>query len=306
MGWLDVIWTGLMAANTAANISSAVTMNEMQKGIQRQQLEVHQRAEILDLIDKISRRVKRVSIRMQSNPQAVYVVCTIYNNGLRTMGITPSQLPPEDRRFLRDLNENLEDLIEDARLKLTDEQLIQAGDCLMAINELPALESAISSNESVKNNAVLAQQWTDFLAASENEWRVLNAYQQKPKTRLTIGIIILSIAGLSTCVVLPALGADANIGSIFGFLLYLAAIGAGVYLVIKGKNPYAQRIKELQVQRTQAINFINKNRTSVVTNSNYQKQSMESLIELRDKYNRIVNSILGDIGNIQNFLFSDD
>lgn len=306
MGWLDVIWTGLMAANTAANISSAVTMNEMQKGIQRQQLEVHQRAEILDLIDKISRRVKRVSIRMQSNPQAVYVVCTIYNNGLRTMGITPSQLPPEDRRFLRDLNENLEDLIEDARLKLSDEQLIETGDCLMAINELPAVESAISSNESVKNNAILAQQWSDFLAASENEWRVLNTYQQKPKTRLTIGIIILSIAGLSTCVVLPALGADANIGSIFGFLLYLAAIGAGVYLVIKGKNPYAQRIKELQVQRTQAINFINKNRTSVVTNSNYQKQSMESLIELRDKYNRIVNSILGDIGNIQNFLFSDD
>lgn len=306
MGWLDVIWTGLLAANTAANISSAVSVNQMQKGVQQQQQEAYQRAEVLDLIDKISRRVKRLSTRLQNNPQAVLVISSIYDAGLRSMGITASQLHPEDRRYLRDLKDNLEDLIEDSRQKLSDEQIIQVGDCIQAISKLPEIESAISSYEMNKKNSTILQQWSNFLATTEDEWRALSAYQQKPKTQRTIGIIIVSIAGLLTCVNLAAVSTNVTFGGVVLLLLFVAAIAVGVYLIVKGKSPYDKRYKELQMQRVQAVNFINKNRNTTQVSSDLLGRSMDSLLEQRDKYNELVTSVLGEVGNIQKFLFSDD
>lgn len=306
MGWDDAFWGGIFLMNTAANVSSAVTLNEMNQARVDRGKAALIRAEVIDTIDKVKRRTKKLSNYLPTNPQAVLVISNVYDRGLKLIGLTPSQLHPEDRSFLRDLYDDLDDLIEKAKANLSEEQIFQAEECVDAIEDLPSIATAIELKESINNNANISELQSGSFAPNDDELQEMNRIAEKSKTNKMVGSILLSLAGVATCFLPVMVVSEPNFGTCFASLLYLATIVVGVIFLIKSKNPFESRFKELQAQRKQAVEVIEKNKTYFDNHPSLRDYSLEELKKLYKAKDELISSILGNIGDLKKFLsFAD-
>jgi hypothetical protein len=193
----------LNIAGSAARISVAADVSKMQQQRERAEQAAIIRGEMLDIVDRINRRIKRLRAYMAANPKATIVLCEFYDSVLKSMGINPSNLNPADRPILRDLNELLEDLIEQAKGNLSAGEVEQAYDCIGDIRDMPVLELTISARETLLKNAAAADDAEKYLASTEDEWRLIGQPANKAKNIRLIGIILLVAAALATCTIMP-------------------------------------------------------------------------------------------------------
>lgn len=315
MGWGDVFWGGLGLINTAANVSSAADVNKMraladaqaQEAYRREQ-EEYRRAEFFDQIDSINRKIKKLSRQVDERPQSVYVICDMYSQAVKNMGITTDMMHPADRHILRDLYDNLDDLFDLARAKLSPQQREEADECITALRMLPELESTISLKESRKTLLEQAEQSKLVLASSNDEFKALEAYSEKPGKFKKYGITLTAIGGISTLFILPYIFGSgvASFGAVMGkfflFLVWAGVIGAGIYLIIMGKNPYQNRFRELQLEREKAIVNINKANSGPPLNPNYASMTEDELRQKRNHYNTLITNIMGEMGKFSSML----
>lgn len=323
MGWFEVINTGLHIANTAANISVASSVGKMQQQNARAEQVAIARGEMLDLIDRFSRRMKKLRSYMANNPKAAIVLCEFYDRSLKAMGLTPSGLNPEDRPILRDLYEKFDDNIEQAKDKLSDKEIQQAYDCLEAIGELPVLETAINAKETNIKNTIAADEAEKYLLSIEEEWQTINKPAGKAKNLRMVGIALLVLAGLATCtvvpfiVMLPVAGISAmsenflegaftlGIGLIL-ILAYIASIVAGIVFIVKGKIPNGDRYQTLLNNRNNALNTIQARNSAEKDVSRFANSSLEELYELRSRIDSRISIVLGQMSDFNKLLLLDD
>jgi hypothetical protein len=312
MGWFEVINTGLHIANTAANISVASSVNKMQQQNERAEQVAIERGEILDLVDRINRRIRKLQLYLSSNPQSSIVLCEFYGNYLKSMGITPSRLSPEDRHILRDLNEKFDDFIEQAKGHLTEGEIKQAYECLDAISDLPGIESALSMKETLVNNSVAADEAEQYLVSTENEWKSISRPATKAQNFRVFGIVLLVLAAFATCFVMPLVimlpfsGIEMMktnilnglITFVFGLvliLLYLASIAGGILLVIKGKIPNAERYQELLKNRNNAIKTVQTRNSAFNIDPKFANYDINELNDLLRQKNERISTVLGNM-----------
>jgi hypothetical protein len=323
MGWFEVINTGLNLASTAANISVASSVGKMQQQNARAEQVAIARGEMLDLVDRVSRRMKKLHSYMANNPKAAIVLCEFYDRSLKAMGLSPSKLNPEDRPILRDLNEKFDENIEQAKSKLPDEGIQQAYDCLEAIGELPDLEAAINAKEILIKNTAAADEAEKYLRSIDEEWQTINKPAGKAKNLRVVGIILLVLAGLATCtivpfiVMLPLAGINAmsqnflegaftfGIGVIL-ILVYIASIVSGIVLIMKGKIPNGDRYQTLLNNRNNALRIAQARNSAVKVEARFASSSLEELYDLRSRIEGRISSVLGKMSDFNKLLLLDD
>lgn len=323
MGWFEVINTGLNIAGTAANISVARNINKMQQENERIAQETALRGEMLDLIDRVKRRVRRLGPYLEKNPKAAIVLCEFLDKNLKAMGLVPSRLNPEDRPVLRDLNEKFEDYIDQSKRCLSEQEVLEAYGCLDAINDLPLLEAAISARENAEKDAAAAVEAEKYLQATEAEWKKMNIPAGRAKKIRTIGILLLLASLLATCTVVPAFGtlilsgfslldinfmqgSSAVAGGLFGLLIYVGFIVLGFVFYNKGKTPNDAQYKELSKSRANAMTAVQKKNAIAQLDPRYAGSSLPELYDMYRQKDVVISAVLGKMADFNKLVLLPD
>jgi hypothetical protein len=323
MGWFEVINTGLNIAGTAANISVAKNINKMQQDNERAAQEAAQRGEMLDLIDRVNRRVRRLGSYLEKNPKATIVLCEFYDKNLKAMGVVPSKLNPEDRHVLRDLNEKFEDFIEHAKSGLPEQEVLEAYGCLDAIDDLPLLEAAISAREDADKNIAAANEAEKYLQATEGEWNKMNIPAGKAKKLRTIGILILLASVFATCTVVPTFGmlvvsgfsqlktsymqgSSAVGGGLIGLLVWAGFLVLGFVFFNKGKIPNNTQYQELSKSRANALSAVQKRNAIANIDPRYAGCSLPELHDIYKQKDVVISAVLGKMADFNKLALLPD
>jgi len=320
MGWFEVINTVVNVAHLGTSISLASNIGKMQRAQEANVIGQMQLSEIIDIGDRIKRKIKKLNRYMADSPQSVLVLSNFYETSLRSLGLIPSAIPSiEARPLFRDLFEDMDDLSYEAKKKLSSEEIEQADRCLQAIIEMPNIEMALNDAKKRSELENKERQAKEFLQLTEEEWNKISAQEIKSNNKKSFGIGLLGIAVIQTCLlplVVPSLfsgiinqdvvssprDGTPIIEIIIYALLYIILIGLGIYLIVKGKNTNRKRYIELENNRNQAKLIISTNFKPVNNNPEYQNKSWEELHFLYLNNNKLINSILGKIGNPQKLL----
>jgi hypothetical protein len=324
MGWFEVINTALNIASTASSVSVASNINKMQKATDAAQNAHMELAQLMDFADILQRKIKTINKHQEKSPQSVLVLSNFYEKALRSLVGSPSSIPfIEARPMFRDLYEDLENLADDSSKSLSKDEINQSNACLNAILEMPDLELAISEAE--KREEILEQvdEAESYIKSTEDEWESVSAVANKAKTKKIIGIILLSVAGLATCTVIPPVllflfSGSELIGNnflsglfsvaIFAVIvfLYIISIILGVFLLIKGKIPNSDRYRELNQKHKEAMGIISRMNTPIIIPDAYKNKSLQELYDLYDEKNSIINNTLGDVGDPKKMLLAEE
>jgi hypothetical protein len=209
---------------------------------------------------------------------------------------------------MRDLNDQLDQLSEDAEKSLSVEEKREANECVTIMLSMPRLDEAITAREEEIRHGQSISVAQNFLASSEPEWQSLFRDAQNYKNVRLKGMILLGISIGFTCLGFPLTFALttmksgwANFVSLLLILLWLGASAAGIYFMVKSRSPFAARYKELETQRKNAIEFL-RTGTPAFPSPEFANYSLEQLKDFRNRSMAGVIRVLERLGDPGDFL----
>ncbi len=297
MGWLDVIGLGIDAATLYQSSKIRKQIGDIQTGQLAESTVQEIIVELKQVLFESLKKFDDVDDLIQTEPLKIYFATQFTNWRLNNLGITPEIFTEfNDKEYALNARKSINNVRDSAAGLLSDDQISDADNGLLALLEMPFLDKSIT----IKCEKEKIIEFEQELNNTQEEWDLLTEEKKQINKKglpyigfSAVGIVLMClVGGIGTAL----FGSDSII-SMFAQLLSmvvcfgsLALLGVGIITMLRRPTG---RYSELSKERSRLRREIKNRQEMEDVPEEFSGLSSDELISLREERYELLRKVIG-------------